>query len=314
MTPGGIARLPDPRAAAALPVAGLLLPRRCRRRPARPDGLAYMASGLLDEGAGALDSQAFRDRARGPRDPAVFRCRPRRLLGRAEDADRAPRARLRAAAPGAAPSRASTPSRSSACAARSRPSCAALEADPDYLASRAWFERAFPGHPYGRPTRGTPESVAALTRDELRRLRPPAASAATISCVGVAGDITRRGARAPARPRLRRPAAPSAPPEPEAPAPADRRAPSSSACAIPQSVVIFGGAGLAAPRSRLLRRLRRQLHPGRRRLHLAADRGGAREARPRLLGLHLPLRPRARAVVAGRRRHQERAGGGIDRA
>jgi zinc protease len=39
--------------------------------------------------------------------------------------------------------------------------------DPGVMASRRFFAEAFPGHPYGRPTGGTVESVAAVTRDDL---------------------------------------------------------------------------------------------------------------------------------------------------
>lgn len=39
--------------------------------------------------------------------------------------------------------------------------------DPDDLAGRTFFAEAFPGHPYGRPPRGTVESLAALSRDDV---------------------------------------------------------------------------------------------------------------------------------------------------
>ncbi len=39
--------------------------------------------------------------------------------------------------------------------------------DPEALASRAWREAAFPDHPYGQPVRGTPETLGAITRDDL---------------------------------------------------------------------------------------------------------------------------------------------------
>lgn len=39
--------------------------------------------------------------------------------------------------------------------------------DPDDLAARTFYAEAFPGHPYGRPPRGTVESLAALTREDL---------------------------------------------------------------------------------------------------------------------------------------------------
>ena len=79
------------------------------------------------------------------------------------------------------------------------------EADPDYLASRAWFAAAFPGHPYGRPSRGTPESIAAITVDDCRAFVARHLARDRL-VVGVAGDITRRGAGAAAGRHLRRPA------------------------------------------------------------------------------------------------------------
>jgi zinc protease len=39
--------------------------------------------------------------------------------------------------------------------------------DPDDLAARTFFAEAFPGHPYGRPTRGSIESLAAINRDDV---------------------------------------------------------------------------------------------------------------------------------------------------
>ncbi|MBV9222224.1 MAG: insulinase family protein, partial [Methylobacteriaceae bacterium] len=42
--------------------------------------------------------------------------------------------------------------------------------DPDVLAHKAWRADAFPGHPYGRPKRGSLDSVAQITRDHLVEL------------------------------------------------------------------------------------------------------------------------------------------------
>jgi len=39
--------------------------------------------------------------------------------------------------------------------------------DPEDLAGRTFFAEAFPGHPYGRPPRGTVESLAAISREDL---------------------------------------------------------------------------------------------------------------------------------------------------
>ncbi len=41
------------------------------------------------------------------------------------------------------------------------------EKDPDTVASKAWFKAAFPNHPYGRSTKGTIKSMTAITRDDL---------------------------------------------------------------------------------------------------------------------------------------------------
>jgi zinc protease len=135
--------------------------------PVDREGLANMVSGLLDEGAGDLDSQAFQDRLdelsirigfdtgrdafygslttltdnldegfnllalalNEPRfDPEpVERVRGQILVGIAYDQE-----------------------------------------DPDAVAWSTWNATAFPGHAYGRSTDGTPETVAAITADDLK--------------------------------------------------------------------------------------------------------------------------------------------------
>jgi zinc protease len=61
--------------------------------------------------------------------------------------------------------------------------------DPDAIASKAFWRMTFPDHGYGRPVGGTPESAAAITIEELRR----AASVTFLRdhlILGVVGDIT----------------------------------------------------------------------------------------------------------------------------
>lgn len=41
------------------------------------------------------------------------------------------------------------------------------QADPNYWAQMAFGQTIFPGHPYGRPQRGTAQTLAAITRDDL---------------------------------------------------------------------------------------------------------------------------------------------------
>ena len=61
--------------------------------------------------------------------------------------------------------------------------------DPDTIASRTWFARAFPDHPYGRPYSGTAESVEAITVADMRKMhmRLLARGGVKISIVGAIG-------------------------------------------------------------------------------------------------------------------------------
>ena len=156
--------------------------------PAGKEGLAYMVSGLLDEGAGELDSQAFRteleDRAIRlafdvGRDQftgelktlTVHRERAFELLRLALTAprfDAEPVERIRSQIQANLRRRAE---------------------DPDYLAGLTWFATAFPGHPYGRPVQGTVESVATIGGADLRGF-VRARLARDNLVIGVAGDVT----------------------------------------------------------------------------------------------------------------------------
>jgi len=66
--------------------------------------------------------------------------------------------------------------------------------EPATVAAEAWYAGAFPNHPYGRPRRGTAESVSAITRDDLvaARLLLLTRANARIAVVG-AIDASRAG-------------------------------------------------------------------------------------------------------------------------
>ena len=156
--------------------------------PAQRPGLAYMAMGLLDEGAGPYDSQAFRQqlednaiRLHFDADRDGLSGELKTLTSNREHAFELLRLALHEARFDEEP------------VERVRGQITAelrrLEAEPNYLASRAWFDRAFPGHAYGRPTRGTPETVAALTREELLGFQRERLGRDNL-VIGVAGDIT----------------------------------------------------------------------------------------------------------------------------
>jgi zinc protease len=59
------------------------------------------------------------------------------------------------------------------------------EFDPDSMASRHWFQRAFPGHPYGREDRGTLTSVSSLTRQTILDLGKRAFTRANLKIAAV---------------------------------------------------------------------------------------------------------------------------------
>jgi zinc protease len=156
--------------------------------PAGKEGLAYMMSGLLDEGAGELDSQAFRteleDRAirlsfDAGRD--AFTGQLKTLTGERERAFELLRLALSEARFDAEP------------VERIRHQIQAdlrrRAEDPDYVVSRTWFETAFPDHPYGRPVQGTAESLANITTDDLRQFVHNRLARDNL-VVGVAGDVT----------------------------------------------------------------------------------------------------------------------------
>ncbi len=156
--------------------------------PKGKEGLAEMVSATLDEGAGDLDSQAFQtalediaaslrfsagyDRFRGSlRTLSANRDEAFRLLQLAITRprfDAEPVERIRAQIIGGLKRDAQ---------------------DPGWIAGDAWSRAVFPDHPYGRNSEGTAKSVGAITPDDLRGFvaRHVARDNLTIAVVG---DIT----------------------------------------------------------------------------------------------------------------------------
>ena len=60
---------------------------------------------------------------------------------------------------------------------------------PNKIATRAWFEAAYGDHPYGRPTKGTEESLKSITAGDLEAYRHRIFARNTLK-IGVVGDIT----------------------------------------------------------------------------------------------------------------------------
>ncbi len=59
---------------------------------------------------------------------------------------------------------------------------------PEKVASKSWFASAFPGHPYGRPSTGTAESINAITAADLEAFRKRNFARENLR-IAVVGDI-----------------------------------------------------------------------------------------------------------------------------
>ena len=137
--------------------------------PVGKAGAATMLSGLLDEGAGPYDAEAFHlaleEKAielsfSAERD--YFAGRLRTLVRHAEAAFDLLRLAVTEARLDLEPIERVRGQLSAGLRREAE--------DPDVLAHKAWRADAFPGHPYGRPKRGSLDSVAQITRDHLVEL------------------------------------------------------------------------------------------------------------------------------------------------
>ena len=155
--------------------------------PVGREGLANLVSGLIDEGAGPLDSQAFQERLADLSIRLSFSAgldefggTLRTLTEHRETAFELLRLALTEPRFDAEP------------VERIRGQILAglrqsIE-DPDHIAGRTIRRLYFPDHPYGRPADGTPESVAAITPEDLKRFVAERFGRDMLK-VGVVGDI-----------------------------------------------------------------------------------------------------------------------------
>jgi zinc protease len=137
--------------------------------PADKPGVAHMMARLLDEGAGPYNSDRFQERLAARAIELSFNAGPdalggslKTLVRHADEAFELLRLAL------------CEPRFDDDAIERVRAQTIAglryQANDPGTMASKRFFAEAFPDHPYGRPTAGTIESVAAITRDDLVRL------------------------------------------------------------------------------------------------------------------------------------------------
>ena len=156
--------------------------------PADKPGVANMTAALLDEGAGDIDSTAFQERMEekaiqlgftASRDQ--FRGSLRSLTLNLDEAVDLLRLALTAPRFDAEPVQRI---RDQLLANLSRSST-----NPNDIATRRFWAAAYPNHPYGRPADGTPESIAAVTVDDMKTYVRNVLARDTLT-VGIVGDIT----------------------------------------------------------------------------------------------------------------------------
>lgn len=188
VSPGGIeAWLVEDR---SLPIIALSfsMPGGAANDPAGKEGLSNMASATLDEGAGDLDSQAFRRRLEDLSVSLSFRDGLDTFGGSLKTLTRNRDAafellRLSLTAPRFDEEAVER------IRAQILTGIASRAKDPGRLAQRTFWSAVFPGHPYGRARRGTEESVAGITREDLRDFADRRLARRGL-IVGVAGDIS----------------------------------------------------------------------------------------------------------------------------
>ncbi len=155
--------------------------------PAAKPGVAAMVAALLDEGAGDMNSQSFqelleekaiqlgfsanRDQFRGSMHTLSVNLEQGvnllRLALTAPRFDEEPVTRIRD---------------------QLQAQLVRGTTNPNEIANRRWWAAAFPGHPYGRPSNGTPESLAAITFDDLKAYVRNVFARDTLT-VAIVGDL-----------------------------------------------------------------------------------------------------------------------------
>ncbi len=156
--------------------------------PAGKEGLANMVSGLLDEGAGDLDSQAFRRRLEDQSISLSFSASQDRFSGRLRTLTRNRNEAFDLLRLGLTEPRFDEEA-VERIRAQILTGIASAQNNPGDIARRTFWAANFPDHPYGRRSRGEAESVQAITKTDLttfvrRRL------ARSDMVIGVAGDIS----------------------------------------------------------------------------------------------------------------------------
>ncbi len=150
-------------------------------------GVAMMLSGLLDEGAGQLDAEAFHAALDDKAISISFDASHDLFSGHVKTLSRHVDAAFELLALAVKDAHLGDEALERV---RSQV-LAGLKSevnDPDAMASRGWRAAAFPHHPYGRPVRGTLESLPLIKREDLVAMRARIFARDNLS-IGVVGAI-----------------------------------------------------------------------------------------------------------------------------
>jgi zinc protease len=156
--------------------------------PTGKSGLATLATDLLDEGAGDLDSEAFHRRVEDLAISLSFSSTQDAVAGsfRSVSANVQPACELVRLA-------LTQPRFEDVAVTRVRnqliASVARDERQPNFIADRLWRQSEFGNHPYARSRRGTAESLGRITADDMRKFVHDR-FARNVLLVAVVGDIT----------------------------------------------------------------------------------------------------------------------------
>jgi zinc protease len=159
-----------------------------KQDPQGKAGRAHFLSGMLDEGAGEMDAQAFQQRLEDLAIRLSFDAGRDNFTGRLQtlSANRSEAARLLSLA-------LSEPRFDADSVERIRGSIATdlkfAAEDPGQVATREWFALAFADHPYARSTKGTLDTIENINSDDLRAAMADGFTRANLK-VAVVGDIT----------------------------------------------------------------------------------------------------------------------------
>lgn len=156
--------------------------------PAGKEGLAFFVSGMMDEGAGDIESQAFQEKLQELAIDMSFESAPDAFTGGiktlSENKDEA--FRLLGLALKA-------PRMDEDAVDRVRHQILAIiksnSEDPEAVARETWLANVFDDHPYGRPEKGTEATLGALTPEDLKGYVKDNFARSNLK-IAVVGDIT----------------------------------------------------------------------------------------------------------------------------